>query len=97
MRVLDWFKKNSGLEVDRDKTKVIKIGAIRDRSISFEGKFGLEWTENFEVLGIKYRIKHMETITDDNISSKITEMKKLIAVWNMRNLTPYGKVTVIKS
>ena len=39
----------------------------------------------------------MDTITDDNISSKITEMKKLIAIWNTRNLTPYGKVTIIKS
>ena len=33
MRVLDWFKKISGLEVNKDKTKVIKIGAIRDRNI----------------------------------------------------------------
>ena len=69
MRVLDWFKKISGLEVNKDKTKVIKIGAIRDRSIPFEGKFGLDWTKNFEVLGIKYRIDHMEIISDDNISS----------------------------
>ena len=42
IRVLDWFKKISGLEVNRDKTKVIKIGAIRDRSITFEDSFGLE-------------------------------------------------------
>ena len=38
----------------------------------------------------------METITDDNISYKITDIKKLILVWNTRHLTPYGKV-VIKS
>ena len=97
IRVLDWFRKISGFEVNRDKTKVIKIGAIRDRSIAFEGSFGLEWTKNFEVLGIKYRIDHMETITDDNISSKITDMKKLLSIWSMRNLTPYGKVVIVKS
>ena len=55
---------------------MIKIGEIRDRSISFERRFGLEWTENFEVLGIKYSIKNMDTITDDNIFSKISDMKK---------------------
>ena len=49
IRVLDWFRKISGFEVNRDKTKVIKIRAIRDRSIAFEGSFGLEWTKNFEV------------------------------------------------
>ena len=97
IRVLDWFKKISGLEVNRDKTKVIKIGAIRDRSITFEDSFGLEWTKNFEVLGIKYRIDNMETVTDDNISSKITDMKKLLSIWNVRNLTPYGKVVIVKS
>ena len=97
IRVLDWFRKISGLEMNKDKTKVVKIGAIRDRSISLEGKFGLDWTEDFEVLGIKYRIRHMETITDDNISSKLSEMKKLTALWNTRSLTPYGKVTIIKS
>ena len=96
MHVLDWFKKISGLEVNRDKTKVIKIGAVRDRSIPFEGKFGLEWTENFEVLGIKYHIKHMDSINDDNISSKLTEMIQLISIWNTRNLKPYGRFCYYK-
>ena len=39
----------------------------------------------------------MESITDDNISSKITDIKNLISIWKTRNLTPYGKVIIIKS
>ena len=34
MRVLDWFKKISGLGIDKEKIKVIKIGPIWDRSIN---------------------------------------------------------------
>ena len=69
MPVLEWFRKISGLAINIDKTNVVKIGALRGRSIPWEGKFGLKWVTDFEVLGIKYRIIHMETITDDNIDN----------------------------
>ena len=36
MRVLEWFRKVSGLAINRDKTSVITIGALRGRSISWE-------------------------------------------------------------
>ena len=97
MRVLDWFKKISGLAINRDKTSVIKRGALRGRSMSWEGKFGLKWTSVFEVLGVKYDIDKMETITDDNISLKLSEIKQLISIWSSRALTPYGKGVIIKS
>ena len=42
MRVLEWFRKVSGLAINRDKTSVIKLGALRGRSISWEGKYGLK-------------------------------------------------------
>ena len=97
MRVLEWFRKVSGLSINRDKTSVVKLGVLRGRSMSWEGKFGLKWTSVFEVLGVKYDIDKMETITDDNISLKLSEIKKLISIWSSRALTPYGKVVIIKS
>ena len=97
MRVLDWFKKISGLGINKEKTKVIKIGPVRDRSINWEGKFRLKWTEEFEVLGISYNSRKMGEITENNISKKIKDMKNIISVWKIRNLTPYGKVVLIKS
>ena len=97
MRVLEWFKKISGLSVNKEKTKVIKIGPLRDRSITWEGKYRLKWTDEFEVLGISYNINNMGEITELNISDKIKDIKKLISVWKSRKLTPYGKVVLIKS
>ena len=97
MHVLDWFKKISGLAINRDKPSVIKLGALRGRSMSWEGKFGLKWTSVFEVLGVKYDIDTMETITNDNISLKLSEIKQLISIWSSRALTPYRKVVIIKS
>ena len=39
----------------------------------------------------------METITDGNILLKLSDIKKLISIWNTRSLTPYGKVVIIRS
>ena len=97
MRVLDWFKKHLGLGVNKEKTKVIKIGSIRDRSKAWEGKHDLKWTDDFEVLGISYNITNMGEKTEKNILNKIQDIKKLIAIWKTRKLTPYGKVVIIKS
>ena len=97
MRVLDWFKKISGLGVNIEKTKVIKIGRSRDRSIAWEGKYNLKWTDEFEVLGISYNIHKMGEISDHNILNKLKDIKKIVTIWKTRRLTPYGKVVIIKS
>ena len=40
IKVLRWFKTVSGLEINNEKTKVVKIGASRGSSIPWQGKFG---------------------------------------------------------
>ena len=97
MDILRWFNRISGLDINKDKTKVIKIGASRDRRITWEGKFGLKWTHKFEVLGIHYDTFKLHDITTININLKMAEIKNLIRVWSTRKLTPYGKVTIVKS
>ena len=95
--ILRWFNRMSGLGINKDKTKVVKIGALRDRRIQWEGNFGLEWTHTFVVLGIQYDVKFLKETTRINIESKINDIKKLIRTWSSRLLTPYGKVAIVKS
>ena len=76
--------------------KLLKIGALQDRSISWEGKFGLRWTNEFEVLGITYNTMRVGGLTEIDICKIIKEIKNRIAVWRQRKLTPYGKVVIIK-
>ena len=97
MSILGWFKKISGLAINVDKTKAVKIGALRDRSLPWEGRYGMDWTDNFTVLGINYNVNKMGDITSLNMESKINDIKKMIRLWQARKLSPYGKVTVIKS
>ena len=77
VKIFKWFEKRSGLAINNDKTKVVKLGATRDRSIPWQGKFGFEWTSSFEILGIIYNVELMSEIRKLNIYRKIGEVKKL--------------------
>ena len=97
IRVLNWFKDISGLDINKEKTKVVKLGALRGSNIKWQGKFGFYWSNKFEILGIHYDMTNLNAITDLNIRRKLGEIQQLIRIWSSRNLTPYGKVTIIKS
>ena len=50
IRILKWFKSVSGLDINMEKIKVVKLGASRDSSITWQGKFGFNWSDTFEIL-----------------------------------------------
>ena len=57
MSISRWFRKVSGLGINVEKTKVVKIGELRDRSLNWEGKYGMEWTNEFIILGVDYNVR----------------------------------------
>ena len=92
MQILKDFARVSGLKVNKEKTKVVKLWGI-----IFCEDLNLDWTQEFTSLGITYTIKEFNNITELNIETKIGEIQKLIGLWKARNLTPYGKIMIIKS
>ena len=97
MQTLFEFEQVSGLRVNKEKTKVAKLGVWGDNRNILCQDLKLDWTQKFTLLGINYNIDNINNITDNNIDQKIGEIKKLICLWNTRNLTPYGKITIVKS
>ena len=87
----------SGLKVNVDKTKVVKFRKKRDSSENTCPDLELIWTEKFTSLGINYDVSDLENITDLDIEPKLIEIQKLIRIWQLRNLTLIGKITIIKS
>ena len=56
-----------------------------------------EWNPpKFTILGIEFT-KDLKNITEINIENKFAEMQREINNWSKRDLTPFGKVTVIKT
>ena len=88
------FQSLSGLKVNIDKTKIIKIGVWGDSSDKFCPERNLIWTNEFISLGITFDVNRMEKITEIHMEKKIVEIHKLIRIWAPRFLTPIGKITI---
>ena len=57
----------------------------------------LDWNPvTFKVLGVVFSTYVVEIITV-NFENKLNEVKKVLNAWSKRNLTPFGRITVIKS
>lgn len=91
------FSKYSGLKPNFGKTKAIWIGSKSGSSEFLCPNFKIQWTnEDFNVLGIKFN-SSLTNITEINFEPKLASIIKEINNWNKRQLTPLGKITVIKS
>ena len=94
--ILEWFYRKSGLKINIHKTKVIRIGPIRETDRLFCRENNLDWVTKFTALGIDYDVLDLEGITELNISSKIDSMKRLMLYWSSRNISPIGRITIFK-
>ena len=91
------YAKYSGLAMNFDKTKVVWFGCENPPKITFLPHLPFEWNpKTFTILGVEFTT-NLENITDINIRKKLTEMQKDLNSWSNRDLTPLGKVTVIKT
>ena len=97
LELLKQFQGISGLKVNIDKTKIIKIGVWGDSRDIYCIDRKLIWTNKFVSLGITFDVDNMQQITEINMEQKIIEIHKLIRLWLPRFLTPIGKITIIKS
>ena len=93
---LNEFKNMSGLQMNLGKSNAIRLGTFEATLVK---NINLNWpTTSFQYLGITIPVKYsQEGIIDLNYQSKVEEINKLISVWSLRNLTLYGKVTIIKN
>ena len=91
---LNVFSDMSGLKLNVEKTSCLPIGG--DSQKSRNETFGLKWVQELRILGVMFSTNN-ENITNKNIESKVMQIKKEIAQWRRRYITPLGKITVIKS
>ena len=94
---LERYARISGLKVNFLKTHVVWIGSKKYSTASIKTKWKLNWGINrFRLLGIIFDTD-LEKMVSLNFSEKLSSVKTKICYWKRRNLTPIGKITVIKS
>ena len=92
-KLLDDFKKLSGLAINPSKTEGMWIGSSRRNKTK---PFGIWPDKSIKALGVYYSYDPKLLLEKDFIE-KLDTIKKLIIIWSSRGLSLYGKVTIIKS
>ncbi len=92
------FASCSGLNLNVEKTKAVWIGSYLGRSKRLLPNEPIEWIENgkFNILGIDYDL-YSNDIAQSNYSKAFEKIEILLSSWTWRNLTIFGKISVIKS
>ena len=97
INTLSDFYKYSGLKMNNDQTKVIWFGCPRPPETRYMPQHPFEWNpEHFRILGIDFTAD-LNDITEINLQIHIESIKSTLRSWEKRNLTPFGKATVLKS
>ena len=102
IELLTRFASISGLTINFQKTMVVWLGSKKNCEERFLRDMNFTWdpggsnNSKFRYLGIFFST-NLDNIVKINFENKIEEIKNLLKTWNKRFLTPFGKVTVIKT
>ena len=98
IRILDYFATLSGLKINPSKTKMIWIGSKKfSKDVFHHSRWKFEWNnKTFNLLGVEFTI-NLSDMLEINYKNKVEEIKRIMKHWEKRNLTPFGRLTVIKT
>ena len=90
------FYSISGLKINVDKTHIMPVGDHEYQKTKI-CHLGLSWTTGpLTVLGIKID-NTFSNFFDLNYLPKIDIIKKQLSIWSNRNMTPMGRVIIVKT
>ena len=93
-RLLDAFKKCSGLEVNKSKTEGMWLGANKNNK---EQPLGIQWPkDSICALGIHFSYNE-EIGLKKNFENKLSSVTTLLNLWFPRNLTLRGRIIILKT
>ena len=97
IQTVNRFSNISGLHLNTRKTNAIWLGSMRNSPIKYMQHLNISWNpDKFKILGIWF-MNDLNECIDFNLKEKFNEIKKLYKIWSKRQVTPLGRVAVLKS
>jgi len=94
---LERFTSISGLKMNTDKTQVVWIGSRKKCNVKYMQDRNFVWDPGiFKILGVKLTTD-IDRISQINYEDKLITIQRVLKSWKKRNITPLGRITVIKS
>lgn len=96
-RTVERFGSSSGLKLNVDKTNAIWLGSMRNSNVRYLPYLNIKWNpQTFKILGITFT-NDLNDCINVNFKDKFFEIKKLFKTWLKRQITPLGRIAVLKS
>ena len=89
------FYRASGLKISMTKTKAIWFGSKIGCEDRLCPNLGLQWVPSFNLLGVNF--DSSLSLMNSNFSNELVKMDRMLSAWAYRYVSPFGKVTIIKS
>lgn len=97
LRELKEFEKFSGLKLNFDKTRVLRLGSIHGTNLKFYTQEPLVWTnDTIEILGFDI-VNNLQDIMSKSLEKTVSKLKAVLQVWNNRDITPIGKIILFNT
>ena len=98
IKTITLFSRYSGLKINEGKTMIIWIGSRKGSNMRYLRDKNYVWDpgRSFRIVGIKFST-NINSISNINFENKLNEIRNIISKWKKRQLTPIGKIAVIKS
>jgi len=94
--ILNSFQLYSGLKVNYDKSELLPLGLYINSPPDIMD-INLNYTRDpVRLLGVTFS-SNLKDIFQLNYAPKLTKLKEIIRIWSLRDLSPIGKITIIKS
>ena len=89
------FQKASGLAINVEKTQAVKLGISNSNRDEICPILEIPYIQKFKLLGIKFST-NLEEMYELNFRDKIINIKKLIQIYQGRNFSLMGRITLVK-
>ena len=93
--ILDELKKCSGLKLNKSKTEIFYLGNTNHRPNNTVCGINIV-TSGFKCLGIHF-LRDKNEMYARNLLDRFNKFKSVLAIWNTRDLSLKGKITILKS
>jgi hypothetical protein len=93
LETLNKFYTYSGLKLNLSKCEAMWLGAKAD---SKDKPLGLRWVKEAKALGIHFSYD-ANIMFEKNFTKKLKELRRILAMWGLRDLSILGRITIFKS
>ena len=97
IQTLTKFSEFSGLKMNTEKTQVVWIGSRKNCNVKYMQDRNFVWDPGiFKILGVKLTTD-VNTISQINFEDKLLSIQRVLKSWKRRQISPLGRITVIKA